>query len=397
MRKFIFTSSVFLSALVSLNAYSNPPGSWVRDLRILSDSGLGNTDIYANGNMQAALDIIYDLEPGYSLKSVTLKKYNTGQDLDDWEQSSLENKYLHNIGGQRIGHLRSSKFVQRYLSTSSPRSVSVCVELTATKEGQDFTTSTCEPGTNQASVFVNAINPVYLTKNNFELLPWDISSEIDDYEYQHTLNQPTGILTQEIKEQVLRKTSETPAILDIEVDHLLSESTSTLYLQDSLISKYGSTTPTSDDPYHLSHIMAWAVLPNMGVNKIKYVESTGWNNFNALTLEKNIPYAFKSDPNYLFSIITEIMRLDRGKYQAGYKSYLNCSVPGASSNTTIPCNMLTTVGSSDVEVYDSGVVASKSISRNSSAIKVTDYYGTESNIIMGVRKVDNYLSVIELF
>ena len=108
MRKFIFTSSVFLSALVSLNAYSNPPGSWVRDLRILSDSGLGNTDIYANGNMQAALDIVYDLEPGYSLKSVTLKKYNTGQDLDDWEQSSLENKYLHNIGGQRIGHLRSS-------------------------------------------------------------------------------------------------------------------------------------------------------------------------------------------------------------------------------------------------------------------------------------------------
>ena len=275
--------------------------------------------------------------------------------------------------------------------------MSVCVELTATKEGQDFTTSTCEPGTNQASVFVNAINPVYLTKNNFELLPWDISSEIDDYEYQHTLNQPTGILTQEIKEQVLRKTSETPTILDIEVDHLLSESTSTLYLQDSLISKYGSTTPTSDDPYHLSHIMAWAVLPNMDVNKIKYVESTGWNNFNALTLEKNIPYAFKSDPNYLFSIITEIMRLDRGKYQAGYKSYLNCSVPGASSNTTIPCNTLTTVGSSDVEVYDSGVVASKSISRNSSAIKVTDYYGTESKIIMGVRKVDNYLSVIELF
>ena len=115
-----------------------PPNFGIKSLRIVAGSGLSETHIYANGNMQAELDVFYEIETGDSVKEISFHKLGTGESLSrlGWNVTDIRNPYftddLRNIIEPRSVDKRSSSqsYLTKYVSTNLQDKISVCVELT---------------------------------------------------------------------------------------------------------------------------------------------------------------------------------------------------------------------------------------------------------------------------
>ena len=163
--------STFFNVSHAQELYAGPPDSGFKNLKIFASDGTSQVNIFANGNMQAKLDIIYDLAPGYELKDIHLKQYNTEDELEGWKVSDTSNQYIHQIDSSSLTiSVLDGKTAERYISTEDEISnrISVCVEATAiNKNGVEAKKSNCNSQTTNTSVYVNAIAPHYLGKGDF--------------------------------------------------------------------------------------------------------------------------------------------------------------------------------------------------------------------------------------
>lgn len=368
---------------------SGPEDSGIMNLKILSYDGKNKTTIYANGKMQAALDIIYELEQGYILKSAVLKKYNTEESLEGWEVTEVENQYLHNVYSTKKGLLAISQNTKKlYLSTDSPSSVQVCVEVTATKSGVESVKSTCIPGGSDDNVDVDAIPPKYLTKNNFELSSWAEASPINKY-----VAGSTGTWSNEIREQVIRRKENTPEISSIESDYLLEGGTSPLYISRALVSKYMINVAYSG----LSHIMTWVAHPDK-ISNIDFIENVGLNESWGYTLRREIPYHFKDDPMYVTSLVTYILRDDKFLYNGVYNNYALCGERvgyNAQGVQVKDCQVIGDISqSAPVYGYSPSDIERWKTERLKGNLNVVDWYGTKSILTLGARYINDVYSEI---
>ncbi|NRF12892.1 hypothetical protein [Vibrio coralliilyticus] len=168
------TSVVFPQVV---NAENYPP---LNPFKNISVSTSGNGVIYANGNMQAELLITYDLDSGYKIESVQMKKLHTEEDLGDkgiWNVDVEENSFFHTIG--RTSALISSndkgkEFLYRYIRSSKVSTIDTCVELVAVDNaGKKFTQSTCDGLTNNSFVKLTSIEPPRINAKSVSVTPYD--------------------------------------------------------------------------------------------------------------------------------------------------------------------------------------------------------------------------------
>ncbi|MGF1903584.1 hypothetical protein [Aliivibrio salmonicida] len=139
----VFLSSSALSLSLPSDGSSGipnlPPDYGIKKLEIFAGSGLSDTYIYANGNMQAQLDVLYELEEaGDSVEKISLKKSKTGGSLSalGWNVTDIKNPYFSHDTRLKIDprssdtHSPSYSYLTKYVSTNLKDNISVCVELT---------------------------------------------------------------------------------------------------------------------------------------------------------------------------------------------------------------------------------------------------------------------------
>ncbi|MBB1315630.1 hypothetical protein [Aliivibrio sp. SR45-2] len=182
MKNSTLISSLLLSIFISSSALAvslppdgslersgppTPPSSSIKGLRIVAGNGTSNTSIYANGNMQAKLNVFYDIESGDSLKNISIKELYTAATLSQWNVTDIKNQHFSNdlisrsSGPQNL----SQSYLTKYLTTNSQDIVSACVELT-TRNGSFK--STCDGDSNQSFVRIEA-----LEDQSFTVADWD--------------------------------------------------------------------------------------------------------------------------------------------------------------------------------------------------------------------------------
>lgn len=362
----------------------------ILDVNLMTYNGLQDTDIYANGNMQAALDVAYQLSPGFTIKTITLKSLQSGEPLEGWTQSENENEYLHSIDDWPYSQPKfEGKSKRVYLATKKNQNIAVCVELTAEKAGLDVFKSTCSSLNPNGIVTIRALAPFYLSKADFDLTDWSHSSVIDKY-----ISPRTGTWSNEIREQVLRSKAYIPKIKRIESQFMLEGKVSPLFLKNALISQY---TPNVNFK-GVSHIMSWFVNPKT-VTNIEFIENVGLNESWGSTVRRAIPYEFQDDPNYIGSLVTYILRDDKFLYD-GYQHYALCE---ESFMLTVPpsdvrkCQVR---GPLNIEapwyIYFNEQIENWKIERLKGTINVIDEYGTSSPLNIGIKYLNDVYSEIIL-
>lgn len=182
---------------ISITAATAPPESAIKKLEIFAADASNRTAIYANGKMQAELNVIYELEQGYTVKNVEIKKLKTEGGLTDWKVEDKSNGFLNQFPGgvppldEAFYEDATVKFYQahsamdaktqmdlavgkvqsttKYLSTSRPTNESVCVILTVSNGTDNSKQSTCDGSTNNASVYIAAHEPRKYSIDDFDI------------------------------------------------------------------------------------------------------------------------------------------------------------------------------------------------------------------------------------
>ena len=148
-------SSLACLSLLTTSVLAGPPGSAIKDLRIVAGNGTSATTIYANGNMQAKLNIFYELDSGESVDSIKIKELYTGNELSKWTVSDIKNNnFVNDVQSGMVQSGQLKTYLSKYLTTNSPSLTSVCVELTTINGSVK---STCKGDTNQSSVQIKAL------------------------------------------------------------------------------------------------------------------------------------------------------------------------------------------------------------------------------------------------
>ncbi|QFI38560.1 hypothetical protein FR932_12215 [Moritella marina ATCC 15381] len=161
-----------LAPVSSVLANGGPPDSGIKSVKVYTHSGISSSAIYNNGLMQAAINVVYELADGYTLGEVELKHLYTGAALDNWAVTEKGNDFLHDINAVRsprsAASPSSASYKTLYLSTKSNHDASICVELTASKDGSTSKFSTCEGDTSYGSVYLNVhVKKTYTLMDDF--------------------------------------------------------------------------------------------------------------------------------------------------------------------------------------------------------------------------------------
>ncbi|WP_028865152.1 hypothetical protein [Psychromonas aquimarina] len=159
----IFTVSIITLLSPSIcQAQFNTPS-----LTIRTASGSAVATIYANGRMQAKLNVSYSNIPdGYTVDNVVIKEAYINNNLPSyWVVSSIDNGYDHNMSNS-YQTLRTRQqnltTIPLYLSTlNSDADITLCAELEVSNTyGNNETLSTCEGDTNNGLVSVIVLQEI---------------------------------------------------------------------------------------------------------------------------------------------------------------------------------------------------------------------------------------------
>lgn len=365
-----------------------PDGSGVKSLAIYSYDANNQNTIYANGKMQAPVDIVYELAEGYSVKNVTLKHLYTEEPLNDWFVSDEYNGYLPSVSGGQT-YVASKNTLHKYISTNSARRAAICVELTASKVGAaDSMRSTCSGESQSSNVYIIALSPQYLTKNNVELTDWDDSTEINKY-----VSSGDGVWSSEIKEQALKLINSYPKIRSFEVDNQLTSTENGLLMsKDSFLSQYYVSNQRTD----VGHILSWVAHPNKA-KKIRFIENVGFNQFYGWLLERDIPYYSSSDPHYILSLVTYKLRDDKFLYQGPYNCHYLCAEESHNSQRNCQYYNARLNETAPKGGFRNGDIERWKVERPKGIIKLIDDYGTMSQLTLGIRSRSNTSKDYEVF
>ena len=383
----MFSKKTTMPLLVALSTCFNvshaqelnagPPDSGFKNLKIFASDGTSQVNIFANGNMQAKLDIIYDLAPGYELKDIHLKQYNTEDELEGWKVSDTSNQYIHQIDSSSLTiSVLDGKTAERYISTEDEISnrISVCVEATAIKDGVETKKSTCQPGASDAFVYINAITPYYLGKEDFELISWTNSSLLESWSD-----------TIEIREQTLMKKPKTPRILNIESDSW-HKGDDAIYAENAfVIENY-----VDNQPSQVSQVASWLERSSFQTF-VKFIENCGQNNFWGTTKELPILYAHKNEENYIATFVTQILKEDKFLVKNKDWKYNLCTEDVWWHGANSPYYTCQNIG----ELWKVAPETKQPIgdvtriTRPSNTLKVIDEYGTTSELSFGMRQIND--------
>lgn len=389
---FLLSSFSSLDANATKNFSSlAPDNAGIKDLAIYSYDSSSQNTIYANANMQAPVDIVYDLASGYYFKKVTLKHLYTNAPLIDWSVSDKSNGYLPSVSGGKA-FIQKKTTLRRYISTNTPRQAAICVELTASKEGfADSIKSTCNGESQKSNVYITALPPKYVTKNDVELTSWKDSTEINRYV-------DDGVWSSEIKEQTLKTINSYPKIKSFIVDYRLNSSGfGILKLKDSILSQ----SYIKNHEKNVGHIMSWVAHPN-NVDKIRFIENVGHNKYWGWSLERRIPYYSSHDPNYILSLVTYKLRGDKFLYQGGYNYHYLCAKDfyGTINGTRVKRCQYYDGYVSDAapsHLFYASDIDGWKVERPKGIIKLIDYYGTISHLTLGIRPTSTQAGNYEVF
>ncbi|HDI3294079.1 TPA: hypothetical protein PMD70_003448 [Vibrio cholerae] len=376
-----------LFASLEVNA-TGPDNAGVRSLSVFASNGTQSTSIYANGTMQAEINIMYELESGYSFEQARLKVANTGGNLDGWIVSQVDNGYEHDLpANSTVAYkekvLGNSKVL--YLSTYTAKAVLVCAEITVKKNdsGSETVVSTCSNQSQNAAVSVNAIPPAYLTSSDFELTSWDESREIIG-----TIVDDRAV--GEIREQVLKAIRPINPIHSFDTEYYLENfqifppggpsyfQSPFLDVTESILSEYHWSPQM---PWDVGHIMSFVAHPDR-VQKIKFIENSGKDKHTGKTLEVTIPYAHASDAMYVLSFITYKLRDDKFVYDTLHHDHVLCDE--SLDNGKLKCQTPSTLNeTAPYRLFDKSDATD--ISRQEGIIRLKDIYGTESSLYFGIK------------
>ncbi|MEX2964760.1 hypothetical protein, partial [Microbulbifer sp. TYP-18] len=180
--KLMALSSLFISNYIFA---SGPPEVPFQSLFVEGEysTAYPSNRIYANGRMQAEVDIFYQLKDGYTFIGAELKELYSGQSFENTVISDGYNGYTKDI---RLGSgtpastslpltssststLSTTQVVRKYLSSSSTGIIQVCVEAQARNNVTNdiITQSTCEGTTNNASISIEKLSPTNFSLSNF--------------------------------------------------------------------------------------------------------------------------------------------------------------------------------------------------------------------------------------
>ncbi|MEX2963277.1 hypothetical protein [Microbulbifer sp. TYP-18] len=142
-----------------------------------------NNRIYANGRMQAEVDIYYQLSDGYTFVDADLKELYSGLSLANTVVSDGYNGYIKDV---RLGSgtpsftsslltssqtslVPTTQISRKYLSSSSLGIIQVCVEAQARNKSTNeiVKQSTCDNVTNNASISIEKLSPINFSLSSF--------------------------------------------------------------------------------------------------------------------------------------------------------------------------------------------------------------------------------------
>ncbi len=175
MRENKFLIAIILS-MISFNLMADaPPDSGVRKLAIFAANDGNQVNIYANDRMQAKVDVVYELEDGYKLENIELKKYITEDNLYDWKVDINSNEYRHDIMStkndiysiEKLTQDRTGSSETKYLRTAVPQTIRICAVLTAIKNSIESKKSTCDGGSINSDVAISAYAAISYTLDDF--------------------------------------------------------------------------------------------------------------------------------------------------------------------------------------------------------------------------------------
>ncbi|WGV98284.1 hypothetical protein QF117_05345 [Vibrio sp. YMD68] len=200
----IITLFIVISLISSISHAADP------SIIFITESGSSSATIYANGNMQVRLNVLYrDVPSGYEVTQIVIKQAYTNNFLpQDWKVSQIYNGYDGNIETYRkyqsSATLRNDNqdvtTEQFYLSTNSSNAdILLCVELNFSNvNGDEYTESTCNGDKNNGLVHVTTIPEMHYTFDDLDRETTEVFSQFSHpkliiYEERFTLKNNRGI------------------------------------------------------------------------------------------------------------------------------------------------------------------------------------------------------------
>lgn len=157
---------LLMAAMSSTNVLADaPPGSEINDLYLLADNGTSATTIYANGNMSALINVVYDLADGAEISSVELRKFGIpgGYDLPAGlivhDEYSTDPELPHDVVSSSVKAPKAYTSTSKYLTTDEILTTSICAKIT-TKNGDSKDTCSTS-GSANAQVSLDAKKPYF--------------------------------------------------------------------------------------------------------------------------------------------------------------------------------------------------------------------------------------------
>ncbi|MEX2963279.1 hypothetical protein [Microbulbifer sp. TYP-18] len=185
------------SLLIGNHAFSDGPPEVPFSILFLQGeyaNSYPDNQIYANGRMQAEVDVFYELKDGYTFIGADLKELYNAQSFSNTVVSDGYNGYIKDVRlgpGVPSASLTSpsiNSVARKYLSSSSEGIIQVCVEAQARNNNTNaiITQSTCEGTTNNASAVIEKLSPTNFSSSSFQKTETSIgwhhfSSWIDDW------------------------------------------------------------------------------------------------------------------------------------------------------------------------------------------------------------------------
>lgn len=199
-------------------ALATPPGYGIKSVEILSSSYNPRTEIYANGRMQAHLRVLYELEEGFTLDSVSLRELYIKKPIEEekWVISDKGNEYKHEIkesssfqeydeevslSDEQL-NMAAKPYVDKFISTDKEQRMKVCVILSAKSSDGTVSKSTCDGESNNAFVLVETHRKKTYSIEDFQRddydSGWNLGSKYG-FRYVRKTLIPNGFLIKNIK------------------------------------------------------------------------------------------------------------------------------------------------------------------------------------------------------
>ncbi|PKG37144.1 hypothetical protein [Psychromonas sp. Urea-02u-13] len=246
-----------LAPFASLQAAVAPP---IMDLKIFMAEGNGN--IFANGKMQAAVSIGYQLAAGEKIIKTTFREFKSFENIEDlgWDSTSIDNGYRHSI----TSNLNTIKptvntEITYYLSTYNTVEDDICVEV---ETDSGYKLDTCESSVDSDYVTLTPLKAITYDSKDFYLKKLKQTSSSAEkialyglYKnadvaairaVSHTIANPSGM--------VIQADSRQSTIQDYSIYETTSSYTGT-FLLDTGIATFSTLGPnsTNNNPWNITY------------------------------------------------------------------------------------------------------------------------------------------------